>query len=506
MRRLRSLFALVVASSLTAVGIVAAVPVAAVGAPAATGDAPSCSVFSDSVVQVVKPSNQASLVTLLSNEAKGASDHGFTDNQGEVFKASTSPGPGLVEVHRLYRSVKQDFVASADPDEYNTADGSLLGYREEGVSFYASAVPEGCLSPVVRYEKSGRHRLAAAREDRDALVAAGWTSQGTSFYAGLPDGGTPSPPTPDPVPTPVQPGPRDPGGDSGSTFSFAVMPDTQQEVLSSKDTRLVDRTRWLVKEKSDLNLKFVTHTGDVHNWDTPDHSQYEISSRAMKVLEDANIPYSLAIGNHDTEATGVGGDARDPQDTRALQRDTTTFNSYYNAGRYGGVSGAFEANKVDNVYSLYSAGGKKWMVLVLELWPRASVVSWAKSVVSSHPDYNVIVVTHDYLNGSGGLEQTADYGDTSPQALYNQFVSQYANIKMVVSGHVGFAASRVDTGVHGNKIYDFMTTIHSATTNPTRMFTIDTKAGTIKTWIYCPSTDLTYTRYSQTVNGVDWVG
>jgi hypothetical protein len=77
---------------------------------------------------------------------------------------------------------------------------------------------------------------------------------------------------------------------------------------------------------------------------------------------------------------------------------------------------------------------------------------------------------------------------------------------MVVSGHVGYADSRVDTGVHGNKIYDFLTTIHSDTTNPVRMFTIDTSTGTLKTWIYCPFTNQTYTQYSQTVNGVDWVG
>ena len=162
MRRVRSLLALVLASSLTAIGIVAAVPVVAVGAaPAVTGDPPACSAFNDSVVQVVKPSNGASFVTPSSKEANGAAGYGFTDNQGEVFKASTSSGPGLVEVHRLYRSVKQDFLASADPDEYNTADGSLLSYDEQGISFYASAVPEDCLSPVVRFEKSGRHRLAA---------------------------------------------------------------------------------------------------------------------------------------------------------------------------------------------------------------------------------------------------------------------------------------------------------------------------------------------------------
>ena len=75
------------------------------------------------------------------------------------------------------------------------------------------------------------------------------------------------------------------------------------------------------------------------NWDTPDHSQYVIARNAMRPLETAGIPYSLAIGNHDTQATGVGGSARDPAHTRELVRDTTVFNQYFTAGQYGAVSG-----------------------------------------------------------------------------------------------------------------------------------------------------------------------
>jgi hypothetical protein len=59
--------------------------------------------------------------------------------------------------------------------------------------------------------------------------------------------------------------------------------------------------------------------------------------------------------------------------------------------------------------------------------------------------------------------------------------------------------------VHGNKIYSFQTTIHSETTNPVRLFTVDTKAGTIKTWIYAPHTNQTLTEHSKTLTGVDFV-
>jgi hypothetical protein len=446
------------------------------------------------VYNVVKNGTLSLATPSKSEAATATTKYGFDNNQGETFQASLTKATGLVPVHRMYRKGKQDFLLTTSAAEWKSA--AKAGYVDQGVTFYASARKSGCMIPVGRYFKAKVHRLAVSGADRKALLAGGWKSEGTAFYALAATASSP-PPTTDPS--------LATDSNHSTKFSFAVMPDTQQEVLNAKDTRFINRTLWLAKEKTALNLKFVTHTGDVHNWDTADHSQYAISSRAMKVLETAHIPYSLAIGNHDSNATGPGGGARPGGNTRAKQRDTSTFNSYYNAKRYGGVSGAFEPNTVDNVYSLYNAGGKKWMVLVLEMWPRASVVTWAKTVVASHPHYNVIISTHDYLSRKGALERRAPYGDTTGASLFKNLVRRYANIKMVVSGHTGFAASRVDTGVHRNKIYDFMTTIHSTTTNPTRMFTIDTKAGTIKTWIYCPSKSLTYTKYSRTVKKVKFV-
>ena len=283
------------------------------------------------------------------------------------------------------------------------------------------------------------------------------------------------------------------------------MPDTQQEVLKAGDTRFRNRTEWLVKNRQQLDLRWVAHTGDVVNWDTPDHSQYKVAQDAFRPLEQAGIPYSLSIGNHDTQATGVGGSARDTTRTRQLVRDTSVFNQYFTAKQYGGVSGQFEANKVDNAFSVYEAGGLQWMVVNLELWPRPEVVTWAKKVVADHPKANVIVTTHDYLNGNGQIEQSAEYGSTSAQYLFDNLISQYANIRFVFSGHVGMTASRTDTGKNGNKIYSFLQTLHDNSTNPVRLVEVDTKANTVKTWIYSPFTNQSYPSWDQQVTGISWV-
>jgi hypothetical protein len=292
---------------------------------------------------------------------------------------------------------------------------------------------------------------------------------------------------------------------SEAKFSFAVMPDTQMEVHEATDTRFRERSQWLVDHAAELDLRYVTHIGDVVDWDTPDHAQTVIASAALRPLEAARIPYSLSIGNHDSQATGVGGSARDPSRTRILQRDTTVFNSFFTAARYGAVRGAFEPNKVDNIYSTFTAGRARWLVLNLELWPRVAAVNWARNVVANHSDYNVIIATHSYLNADTTLSTSRSYGDTSPQYLYDNLIKVYPNVKMVFSGHAGIAGERVDVGVHGNKIVSYLQTFHSRTTNPVRLVEVNTATGTIATRIYAPRDRATYPQFADDQRGMAWV-
>jgi hypothetical protein len=288
-------------------------------------------------------------------------------------------------------------------------------------------------------------------------------------------------------------------------FSFAVIPDTQREVHEAGDTRFKERTQWLVDHRRDLDLRYVTHSGDVVDWDTPDHAQTAMASDALAPLETARIPYSLTIGNHDTQATGEGGSARDPSRTKELQRDTSVFNSYFTAARYGAVRGAFEPGKVDNIYSTFDAGGVAWLVLNLELWPRVAAVDWARQVVATHPNHNVIVVTHSYLNGSLNISTRSDYGDTSPQYLFDHLVKLYPNIKMVFSGHVNHVGQRTDVGVHGNKIVAYLQGLETWATNPVRLVEIDTARGTVATRLYAPRDAQTYPQFVNRQSGMRWV-
>lgn len=290
----------------------------------------------------------------------------------------------------------------------------------------------------------------------------------------------------------LSPAGRASGEDS---FTIAVAPDLQQEVLTAKDTRLTNRFQWLVDNRQSLNLKCVLQAGDFMNWDTPDHVQYERANAAVKVLDEAGLPFVFAIGNHDTQATGgtpekPGGSAR-PGNTHDNQRDTTVYNRYFPLARFKALRGVYEPGKIDNAWHTFQGGGLDWLVINLELWPRRGAVEWAKTVVEKHPSHNVILLTHSFLRpGKNGvqIEQTnGGYGDNSPQYVFDQLVKPYPNVRLVFCGHAGAHGHRVDRGDKGNAVYSFMQTYHDSATNPVRLFTINTKDGSIKSRVFCPS-------------------
>lgn len=290
-----------------------------------------------------------------------------------------------------------------------------------------------------------------------------------------------------------------------STFTLAVMPDTQREFSIENRTDFPNRLQWLVDNQQKLNLKMVLQVGDLVDWDARDHIQFVRASEGLEILEKAKMPYVLAIGNHDTAMARPGGTSSLTV-TQANVRVTTSFNTFFPLKRFACLSQTFEKDKIDNATHVFQAGGLDWLVLNLELWPRQEPIDWAKKIVETHPHHNVIILTHSYLESTGEIKQDSDkYGANSPQYLYDQLISQYPNIKLVFSGHTGRHIHRTDTAQNGNTIYAFLQCFHANLTNPVRLLTIDTKAGTMHSTIYCPKTDETIPDSTYTISDVKWI-
>ena len=295
-------------------------------------------------------------------------------------------------------------------------------------------------------------------------------------------------------------------GRSEELFTLAVIPDSQQEVLKPDDDRLPKRMEWLVAHRESLKLKMVLHTGDLLNWDTPDHLQYERASAALAVLDRAGLPYAVGLGNHDTAATMVGGSAA-PGNVNANLRNTSTFNTYFPVARFKALRGVYQTGKVDNAFHTFVAGGLDWLVLNLELWARTDAVNWARTVLRDHPGHNVIVITHSHLNARSAIEPTkGGDGDNSPQYVFDHLLKEFANVRVVFSGHTGSHGYRKDSGARGNTIHQFLQCYHDNMANPVRLFEIDTRQDTIRTWVHCPSTGQNKNDGSaMTITGVGWI-
>lgn len=507
----RSTIAALASATLVATGTAGATtsPAAAEIVRAATDratDAQLCAAMTTPVHQAVDDTPRRSLLTRWQSEALGAVQRfGYDSHLGEVVKAGTRSDEGLSAVHRLYHPRTSGFKWVVDADELQRDLDD--GYQQQHVDFFASERALSCTAPIykVNFTVNGRTTTTYTHDEqeRNALLAAGGLDDGIAFHAIAPAA---SPPAPRPKPE--------------DAFTLVVYPDTQTQTLA-RDTRIKQRSDWVVNNADNLNIKHVLHVGDVTNWGWLAPEQITSALNGMQPLNDANMPYAMAVGNHDTRAVGhdgipgsrgYGGSAYvnnsecverlSPEEcqTHLLVRQTEEINDAF--GHKVPTEGAFEAGKMDNVYTTFEAAGEQWLILTLEFYPRAQAVAWAKNVVATNPDKNVVVLTHMYINGGGHIGNGREYGSTSPQYLYDNLISQYPNIKLVFNGHVGHFAHRTDTP-NGNKVASFLSNGFAQTVS-VRPVEIDVTNGTVTSSLLDLRDNTTIPGSAVTITGMDF--
>ncbi|MDQ2688007.1 MAG: metallophosphoesterase [Armatimonadota bacterium] len=290
------------------------------------------------------------------------------------------------------------------------------------------------------------------------------------------------------------------------SFTIPVLPDTQVEV-NYKPAMFTSQLDWIVKNKTALHIPIVLHVGDIVDWNNV--QQWERASAGFQTLDKAQIPYALAVGNHDTAAVGEFSGSAAPGNVNANLRNTEKFNTYFPVSRFTAQRGRYEPGKSDNAFYTFSAGGLNWLVLTLEFCARQGPVDWANGVLSAHPKDNVIVLTHFHLNSQGEINpNNAGYGNLTTQSVYDQLIKKHANVVLVLSGHVDSSAHRTDTGEAGNTIYQILQDYQTqdAGGGYIRLLDINPQAGTISARMYSPFYDKTKEDASQfTLTGVKFI-
>lgn len=329
-------------------------------------------------------------------------------------------------------------------------------------------------------------------------------------------------------------------------FTFASIPDTQVEVGSTSGAlRFNNRLQWLADNKAALNLKYVWQVGDLQDWDDATHSHYVRASDGLRILEQANIPYGLTVGNHDTNAVCTGGGACPGANTSLEFRSINTWHMYYPPSRFAGLTtlctefGMFDArlmaaapvgisttnqnhpqfikdrcaqrNTTDNAYRTFTAGGLKWILINYEMWPRQAVQEWMETVLERYPNHNAILFTHMHLNGDGTV--AGDFGgygspQGTPQMVQANIVTKFPNVRFTFSGHTGIAACNTFTGVNGNKIYSYLDNRREGSPPPNhvRLIKINVAARTATSELYVPQSGQTLSQGANcNVSDVNWV-
>ncbi len=248
-------------------------------------------------------------------------------------------------------------------------------------------------------------------------------------------------------------------------FTFVFLTDTHLDYKCTQENlrKIAD---WIVENQEGLNIKYVAHQGDIADRrGTGNINQMMQASReALQPVMDADIPISIAIGNHDYDMTSL-------RSTNAFNRNTAFGIEFYEGRTWFG--GTFEIEADDpgkypggtaNHYLIQEIEGRPFLFLTLEYRARDKVMEWADDLVTNrYPDHDVLINTHDFLTRAGNLSTGRyvteppgpDYSNNAAE-LWEKYLSNWENLRIIISGHYIDDPRQAYIslqGIHGNLVH-----------------------------------------------------
>jgi len=245
-------------------------------------------------------------------------------------------------------------------------------------------------------------------------------------------------------------------------YSLVFVPDTQ--ILTSFDAEtplpssgatpdnrkghdyVSNLYRWIVENKNSKKISHVFGLGDItqndywlsgyfdENFDMASaiDTEWEVAMDAIHQLDEAEIPYSQIRGNHD---------------------NLDSFNKAFNNDYYNSQFEYIDPNNRSNTYKTMNICGVDYLFITLDYRPSAEALAEAGEAIEHYSKHRVIVTTHEYLTND---EKNYYYG--VGQDLWDNFVSKYPNMFMVVCGHIGYPQimARQKQGDYGNRIHEIL--------------------------------------------------
>lgn len=225
-------------------------------------------------------------------------------------------------------------------------------------------------------------------------------------------------------------------------YSFMVVGDTQTMNWRYPE-QFPDIYDYIVENAEAKKVQHVFGLGDI-----TDQNEENEWIRAQEQISKMNgiVPYSVIRGNHDI-----------------LNKNTVTgFDDYF--GLDSAYAGQFTDYYQDtkNTVHEFSAGNLDYLVLALDYAPSDDVLEWANGVIEAHPDHNVIISTHAYLDSDGSPLKDVDTNNvvkkegeyTTGVYMWENLISKHKNIVLVLCGHIAVdnIVMTQQTGDYGNTV------------------------------------------------------
>ncbi|SNT51968.1 metallophosphoesterase [Rhodococcoides kyotonense] len=289
------------------------------------------------------------------------------------------------------------------------------------------------------------------------------------------------------------------------TYDFALQHITDTQYVSRDDPTVYDdMTQWTVDNAEKYDIDYSMHTGDIiQSWISPGRPdmqsriEFEAASKAMTILEDAEIPHGVLPGNHDN-LWNVAGKLVPGMH----EQNHELYNEYFGPQRYRDQpwwGNSFTAEDNSAHYDLVDIAGVKFLMLYIGYNPPEKVMKWAEQVLDDHPDRNVVIGTHYYLDEGGEKKLMAfgDIGASSGQQIWNRLVVPHDSVFLVLSGHVDGQATVVDrqigdtdrTVVQLLADYQYFEVDGERTAGFQRLLQFDLDGGTMAVTTHSPTLD-----------------
>lgn len=219
-----------------------------------------------------------------------------------------------------------------------------------------------------------------------------------------------------------------------ASFSIAILPDTQLYCQYDRGI-FKQQTEWIAANAKSHDIKFVIHLGDIVNR-IFDLKQWNIADEAMKVLDDAGIPYLTVSGNHDVDYLGGFTEMNSYND--GIRSGTENYLKYFGHDRFEGMNTFRESTKNGfNQFHILKVGTYELLVIGLDWIPSQETMQWCERVLKKHSDIPTIIVKHEFIKPRGIGSNEAGYLKFSSLETEKQWdvFSEFDQVFMIINGH-----------------------------------------------------------------------